>query len=51
MDERIQAVREKLKQYGQEHLLLKYNEMSDKEKEFLLLYIEDFLVSYILKKY
>ena len=41
MSETIEAVRETLKKYGQEHLLLKYNEMSDENKARLLEQIED----------
>ena len=41
MSEMLEAVRETIKKYGQEHLLLKYEEMTDENKEFLLKQIED----------
>ncbi len=36
MKEELEKVKEKLKKYGQEHLLLKYDEMNDEQKEELL---------------
>ena len=41
MDEELDKVKELLKQYGQEHLLLKYNEMDDEGKQELLNQIEN----------
>ena len=41
MIENIEAVRETLKKYGQEHLLLKYDEMSEEGKKYLLEQIKD----------
>ena len=41
MSKSIESVRETLKKYGQEHLLLKYDEMKEEGKEYLLEQIED----------
>ena len=41
MDEELDKVKELLKQYGQEHLLLKYNEMDEEGKHELLNQIEN----------
>ena len=40
MEEKLKKIKEKLKKYGQEHLLLKYDEMNEEEKEELLNQIE-----------
>ena len=41
MSETLEAVKETLRAYGQEHLLLKYSEMSDEGKKHLLDQIKD----------
>lgn len=41
MSESLEAVREILKKYDQEHLLLKYDEMTEESKKYLLEQIED----------
>ena len=41
MDEKLEKIKKKLKKYGQEHLLQKYDEMSDSLKEELLEQIEN----------
>ncbi|MBR6034245.1 MAG: UTP--glucose-1-phosphate uridylyltransferase [Clostridia bacterium] len=51
MLEKERAVREKLAKYGQEHLLLKYDSMSEKEKETLLEQILEIDFNQILELY
>ncbi len=51
MGEKEEAVRETLKKYGQEHLLLKYNEMSAEDKEKLLEQIQEIDFEQILNLY
>ena len=41
MNEKLEKIKKLLKKYGQEHLLLKYDEMNDEQKEYLLNQIED----------
>lgn len=48
MNKKLESVRKTLKKYGQEHLLLKYDEMSDEDKESLLEQIEDINFDQIL---
>ncbi len=51
MVEKEQSVREKLAKYGQEHLLLKYDSMSENEKELLLNQILEINFEQILELY
>ena len=51
MSEKEQAVREMVKKYGQEHLLQKYEQMSEQDKEILLDQIQDIDFDQILKLY
>jgi len=41
MNEKLEKTKKLLKKYGQEHLLLKYDEMDDEQKEYLLEQIND----------
>ena len=41
MNEKLEKIKKLLKKYGQEHLLLKYDEMNDEQKEYLLNQIEE----------
>ena len=41
MNEELQKVKEKLKKYHQEHLLMKYDEKTEEEKKELLNQIEN----------